>query len=130
MYPETVKEFFLLGCRGSWRFRRSPAPVSAVYFLSRGSKPEIRIKPLKLKEALFHCMDHRHTPLPQGSRVDGRQFAIANELVQNVRMRRLVYPSGFGRLAAVRQAVLADLESGNGSARASCLLSGPGKELY
>ena len=109
--PETVKEFFPLNRQGSWRFRGSAAPVAAVYFLSRGSRPEIRIEPLKPKEALFHCMDHRHTPLPQGPRIDGRQFAVASELVQNVRVRRLVYPSGFGRLAAVRQAVLADLNA-------------------
>ncbi len=111
LYPETVKEFFLLDRQGSWRFRASAAPVAAVYFLSRSMKREVRIDPLKPKEALFHCMDHRHSPLSQGSRIDGRQFAIASELVQNVRVKRLVYPSGFARLPDVRRAVLADLDA-------------------
>ncbi|MCB1034209.1 MAG: hypothetical protein KDD47_10290 [Acidobacteria bacterium] len=115
--PEVEKRRLLVGGEGLGRFERKTLPVAAVYLPERraegggGAADAVEVLPLKPRDAVLELL--RTSFLARQVEALGwqpRRLELFARLAQQVPMRRLRYPSGFERLATVREAVLADLE--------------------
>lgn len=107
--PEVKKKKFLLGPETPWRFEDKPVPLRRLYLLSRKKGAKVRIESLHGREALIGVLQNIYNPILGHRDVLRRQLEMAADLVQRVPVKRLVYPSGFSRLARVRRAITEDL---------------------
>lgn len=91
--------------RGSW-------PVARVYVLDRGAcRGAVRVQPLSPREAFVALVSHSRNFAETARARLHNQLQVCGWLANRVPVRRLTYPSGLSRLAAVRGAILEDLAS-------------------
>lgn len=92
-----------------------PQPLAAIYLPERDTGTTgavITIAPCGRAEALFSLSAHSFAGPHVNSIIRQQQrMALLRTVVQRVPVYRLRYPSGYAHLPAVRQAILANLES-------------------
>ncbi len=96
-------------------FAADSAVLDALYIVDRRSSADLdlpRIETLRPAAALRELLRHSFTPYVVEAVGLGRQRLLRlSHLVRQVLCRRLIYPSGFDRLAAAAVAIESDLES-------------------
>ncbi len=109
--PSSAKRFARVGAGGFGAFCPDPRPLLALYLPQRADGGEVAIEPVGFGEGLTHLVRHSFlTGLVEASGMAAARFARFADVVREVPVRRLTYPSGYERLAEVRAAVLADAE--------------------
>lgn len=109
--PEVKKQKFLLGPKTAWRFTKKPVPLRVVYILSRKKGDgKIQIENLSGQEALTEILKCFYNPIMEQPGVLRHHFEMAVQVARHVPIKRLVYPSGFDKLDAVRNAIVRDLK--------------------
>ena len=87
-------------------------PVARVFLLDRAAQRRtVRVEPLTPREAFVALVSHTRNIAENARERMHNQLQVCGWLANRVPVRRLVYPSGFARLEAVRRAILEDLES-------------------
>ncbi len=69
----------------------------------------IRIVNLEGKKALTSVLRNLYNPIIKDPKILRKQFKMTSQLVRHVSVKELIYPSGFGYLPKVYEAVLRDL---------------------
>jgi hypothetical protein len=101
------KLVFPLGARAA----REAAPLRALYVLRPRRRGAIRIRALSPRRAFVELTRGTFNAcVLDGARLT-RQFDLAARVAATVPVKRLQYPRGLGRLAAVRAAIEADLSA-------------------
>jgi hypothetical protein len=91
---------------------RGAKSVARIYLLNRvAGRDALRVQELRPREAFVELVSHTRNIAETARARMHRQLQVCGWLANRVPVRRLIYPSGFGRLAAVRQAILQDLDS-------------------
>ena len=73
---------------------------------------EIGITPVSPRDAVIELVRHSFTPrVVEAIGLQAQRLDFFAQMVQQVPMRRLVYPSGFAHLPRVRDAILEDLQT-------------------
>jgi hypothetical protein len=91
---------------------RGSRPVARVYVLDRGARGSaVRVETLSPREAFVALVSHTRNFAETARARLHHQLQVCGWLANRVPVRRLAYPSGFARLAAVRRAILKDLAS-------------------
>ena len=116
VHPAANKRRVRLGAAHWGVFCLHPQPLAAIYLPERGdagtADAAITIAPCGRAEALFTLSAHSFAGPHVNSIVRQQQrIALLRTVVQRVPVYRLRYPSGYAHLPAVRQAILANLES-------------------
>ena len=107
--PSVAKLFTRIGAGGFGDFCAEARPLLALYLPRRSEGGDVRIEPVGFGEAVTSVVRHSFlTGLVEASGLTAARFGRLAEVVRQVPVRRLTYPSGFERLAEVRAAVLAD----------------------
>ena len=71
---------------------------------------DIQIIAIPPREAVIELVRHSFTPrVVEAIGLQPQRLALFAHMVQQVSMKRLIYPCGFGHLPAVRDAILQDL---------------------
>ena len=112
---ETDKTRLLISPYG---FSGQPAPLACLYLPQRRSTDErdtvIQIAPLTPRDAVIELLRHSFTRrLVQAAGLAVQRLEVLTRLVQQVPLRKLVYPSSLEKINLVRQAIydnLADVE--------------------
>ncbi len=91
---------------------RGARPVACIYLLDRqAARSPVRLEKLTPRDAFVQLVSHTRNIAESASDRMHNQLQVCGWLASRVAVRRLIYPSGFGRLAAVRQAILEDFRS-------------------
>lgn len=109
--PSSTKRFARVGVDGFGAFCPEPQPLLALYLVRRVDGGNATVEPVGFGEALTWLVRHSFLAgLVEASGMAAARFARFADVVRQVPVRRLTYPSGYERLAEVRAAVLADAE--------------------
>ncbi len=115
VHPDLDKRRVPVGPDRLGAFCDAPRPLACIYLPQRRDPAQwgagIDIIPLSLREAIIELV--RHSFLPRIVQALGWQSSRLDffaRLLKQAPMRRLLYPSGFQYLPAVRQAILDDVE--------------------
>ena len=116
MNPDTRKLVMPLSTRQTWN---TPVPVQSLYVLrSRGYRSRhIAIEPLEPRAAFVELLKGTFNYLHTDAARIQRLFADASQLAIDVPVKELRYQRGLDRLPAVREALLADAETGEAHGR-------------
>lgn len=107
--PSVPKLFTRVGAGGFGTFCPEPRPLLALYLPRRADGGDVAIEPVGFAEGVTWLLRHSFlTGLVEASGLAAARFGRFADVVRQVPVRRLTYPSGFDRLAEVRAAVLAD----------------------
>ncbi|MBI3732629.1 MAG: hypothetical protein HY259_04115 [Chloroflexi bacterium] len=112
VHPAYLKYRVPIGPACFGRFCHTPQPMGCLYLVERSEAgaSEIKIAPVAPTLAVVTLARHSFAPhIVEALKLQVQQLEILTRLVQRVPVRRLVYPSGFEQLAAVREAILNDL---------------------
>lgn len=109
LHQETKKRRFILQTDSPWRFARRPARLRTLYSLRRIKGQNLRVETLKGKEALLEVLRNIYIPLIPNPKISAGHFEMAEKLVRNVPVKRLLYPSGRRHLPRIRKVLLEDL---------------------
>lgn len=91
---------------------RGARPVTRIYLLDRhAARSAVLLKKLTPREAFVELVSHTRNIAESARDRMRNQMHVCGWLANRVAVRRLIYPDGFGRLAAVRQAILEDLRT-------------------
>lgn len=93
------------------RASRGARPVARVYVLERSARRTVGVETLSAREAFVALLSHTRNFAETARARLHNQLQVCGWLANRVPVRRLRYPSGFARLAAVRRAILEDLAS-------------------
>lgn len=113
VHPQLDKRRVPVGPPGGLgRFRERPLPVARLYLPERRLSGPIAIAPVRPQQALVELIRHSFAPrMVQALGWQGRRMGIFSQLLRQAPLRRLGYPGGLDRLAAVRHAIRADLQA-------------------
>lgn len=113
--PTLSKRRVPVGPGGWGTFCDAAQPLACVYLPQRRSDTEgteIAITPVSPRDALIELVRHSFAAsIVEQLGLQRQRLDLFAQMVQQVPMRRLVYPSGFEHLPRVRQAILEDLAS-------------------
>lgn len=112
VHPDYTKQRVPIKALGA--FCDQPQPVTAVYLLERrgpsAQEMTIDILPLSPAKALFALIRNSSATAALNAVANQQhRISVLTPLLQHLAVRRLVYPSGYAYLPAVRQAILDDL---------------------
>ena len=113
VHPEYDKRMVPVGERGFGTFRSAARPLGCLYLPERRPEgdPEtgVAIHQVPPREAVIELVRGSFSPfIVEAVGLQPRRIELFSRLAERVPVRRLVYPSGFGALAEVRRALLAD----------------------
>jgi hypothetical protein len=116
VHPALSKRRVPVGANGFGTFCDASQPLACLYLPERRDPveagTEIRITPVSPRDAVIELVRHSFTPrVVEAIGLQPQRLDCFAQMVQQVPMRRLVYPSGFEHLPRVREAILEDLES-------------------
>lgn len=107
--PSSAKLFARVGADGFGAFCPEARPLLALYLPRRADAGDATVEPVGFGEGLTSLVRHSFlTGLVEASGMAAARFRRFAQVVRQVPVRRLTYPTGFDRLAEVRAAVLAD----------------------
>jgi len=114
VHPDLDKRRTPVGCDGFGKFCEAPQPLACIYLPERrGSQEngtEIDITPVSRRDALLELIRHSFAAsMLEAVGVQPQRLEFVAQMVHQVPIRRLVYPSGFEHLPRVRDALLEDL---------------------
>lgn len=109
-YPETGKKSFFFERETNRGEAETPVRLRAIYLLSRQEEKhgEVKIQCLGGQEALLTLVKNTCHLIVESRRILEQYFELTSQLIEKVPFARLVYPSGFSRLAQVHRAVFQD----------------------
>ena len=112
VHPELSKRRVPVGPGGLGTFHGSPLPLACIYLLERGTEEEtLDVREVSPRDALIELLCQSFTPrLVEAAGLQPARFHKLSNLVLQVPVKRLRYPSGFSRLPQVAEAVRCDLE--------------------
>ncbi len=112
IHPELSKRRIPVGPGGLGTFHGAPLPLACIYLLERRTEGEaLDIRDVSPRDALIELLRQSFTPrLVEAAGLQPARFHQLSNLVLQVPVKRLRYPSGFGRLPWVAEAVRLDLE--------------------
>ena len=112
VHPELSKRRIPVGPGGLGTFRGSPLPLGCIYLPERGPEDEaLDIREVSPRDALIELLRQSFTPrLVEAAGLQPARFHQLSNLVLQVPVKRLRYPSGLDRLSGVAEAVRRDLE--------------------
>lgn len=112
VHPELSKRRVPVGPGGLGTFHGSPLPLACIYLLERKTEGEaLDIRKISPRDALIELLRQSFSPrLVEAAGLQPARFHQLSNLVLQVPVKRLRYPSGFGRLPEVAEAVRRDLE--------------------
>ncbi len=110
------KHWVPVGPGGFGSFQAAAAPFGCIYLPERQdsgtSVAEVGISPVSPRQAVIEMLRCSFSPyIVEAVGLQPSRLDLFARLVQEVPVRRLVYPSGFDELSRVSEAVLADLEA-------------------
>jgi len=116
VHPAHSKRRVPVGPNGFGTFCDMAQPLACLYLPERRDPreggTEIEITPVSPRDAVIELVRHSFTPrVVEAIGLQPRRLDFFAQMVQQVPMRRLVYPSGFEHLPRVREAILEDLET-------------------
>ncbi len=114
--PNFAKRRLLLGEDGFGAFCDVSKPLACLYIPQRRDPDEwgagIQITPVPPREALMTLIEFSFMGrIVQTLGMHGSRMGFFAEMISQVPMRRVVYPSGYDHLPRVRQAIVDDLEA-------------------
>lgn len=112
IHPELSKRRVPVGPGGLGTFHESPLPLACIYLLERRPEGEaLDIREVSPRDALIELLRQSFTPrLVEAAGLQPARFHQLSNLVLQVPVKRLRYPSGFSRLPEVAEAVRRGLE--------------------
>lgn len=113
VHPDYTKRWVTLG-REWGRWSATPAPLAAIYLPSRaapGGPSETRLEPLPPLEAVVTLMRHTFSARFLPTDLQAERLAFFTQLVSEVPVLRLHYPSGYDRLPFVVRTLRHSAES-------------------
>jgi hypothetical protein len=117
VHPGYSKRRVAVGPDGFGAFHGAALPLGCLYIVERRERRErrpegpVEIHGVSPREAFFELVRHSFTPyLVEAAGLQPGRIDLFARLVRRVPVRRLVYPSGYGRLPEVAAAVLRDVE--------------------
>lgn len=112
VHPELSKRRVPVGPGGLGTFHGAPLPLACIYLLERRAEGEaLDIREVSPRDALIELLRQSFTPrLVEAAGLQPARFDRLSNLVLQVPVKRLRYPSGFDRLPWVAEAVRLDLE--------------------
>lgn len=108
LYAQTVKKRCVLNGSAEWKFIQKPAYPAAVYVLSREKDGGIIIEDLKGRNALTALLQNIYLPIIKNPGLSAAQFGLIAQLIRQVPVKRLRYPSGYRHLPAIQAALSRD----------------------
>ena len=116
VHPAYSKRRVLVGTDGFGAFCDVSQPLACLYLPERRDSAEagmeIGITPVSPRDAVIELVRHSFTPrVVEAIGLQAQRLDFFAQMVQQVPMRRLVYPSGFAHLPRVRDAILEDLQT-------------------
>ncbi|MBM4466884.1 MAG: hypothetical protein FJ014_15260 [Chloroflexi bacterium] len=116
VHPELSKRRVPVGPDGFGTFCDESQPLACIYLPERRDPAqwgtEIEITPVSPRDAVIELVRHSFTPrVVEAIGLQPQRLDFFAQMVQQVPMRRLAYPSGFEHLPRVREAILEDLET-------------------
>jgi hypothetical protein len=116
VHPAYSKRRVPVGPDGFGTFCDASQPMACLYLPERRDPEEggmeIVIMPVSPRDAVIELVRHSFTPrVVEAIGLQPQRLDFFAQMVQQVPMRRLSYPSGFEHLPRVREAILEDLES-------------------
>lgn len=114
VHPQLDKRRVVVEPEGFGTFCAEAQPLACIYLPERRDPAEwgiaVHIVPVRPAAAVVALMRNSFTPsLVQALGLQHARFPVLADLVQQVPVRRLIYPSGFEQLPRVRTALLAEL---------------------
>ena len=116
IHPKLSKRRVGVGENQGWgRFCSQLQPLHRLYLPERstgdGGDGAVLIEALSPRDSVIELVRYSFLPtLAAGLGWQGARLARLSQVAERVGVRRLAYPSGFGNLDRVREAVLADLD--------------------
>lgn len=111
VHPELSKRRVPVGPGGLGTFHGSPLPLACIYLPERTEGEALEIREVSPRDALIELLRHSFSPrLVEAAGLQPARFQHLSNLVLQVPVKRLRYPSGFDRLPGVAEAVRRDLE--------------------
>ena len=114
VHPTLAKRFVPISAVGG--FCKEPQPLTRLYLLDRQTTSQdadpvgIKVLAVAPTQALFQLVNNSYIARTFAAReYQQRRLALLAPLAERVTVRRLVYPSGYEHLRAVREAILRDL---------------------
>lgn len=116
VHPRLGKRRVPVGSGGFGAFHSSAVPLGCLYLPERQPPEhrsgEVRIVALSRRQAVIELFRCSFSPfIVEAVGLQPRRLELFSQLVSEVPVRRLVYPSGFDELPKVRGALLADLDT-------------------
>jgi hypothetical protein len=114
VHPNLSKRRIPVGSDGLGSFCETAQPLGCLYLPERyeEGQGQITITPLSLKEAIMQLVRHTFEPeIVSAVGLEAKRFGFFAELVKQVPVYRLIYPTGVENLPVVRQAIIANLEA-------------------
>ena len=113
--PEIEKRWVSVGTGEFGAFCPEARPLACLYVPERRDPAEfgtdIEITPVPLREAVIELVRYSFTTfIMEALGWQAQRLKLFAELVRQVPVRRLIYPSGLGYLPRVREAILKDIE--------------------
>nr|MBC7244663.1 hypothetical protein [Chloroflexota bacterium] len=114
VHPAYTKRRVPVGPDGFGSFCNASQPLACIYLPERHDVQEhgtrIEIVPVARRDALMELVRHSFVAfIMEQLGLQAQRLDLFAQMVQQVPMRRLVYPSGFEYLPLVREAILADV---------------------
>lgn len=114
VHPDLSKRRVFVGDDGFGVFCGQTIPLARLYLPDRREDiQQIMVATISPRDAVLELVRHSFTPrLVEALGWQPRRLAFFTRLAQQIPVRRLIYPSGFEHLPAVREAILEDLAHG------------------
>jgi hypothetical protein len=112
VHPDYAKRRVPIGTGGFGTFADSPHPLTCIYLPERRDVGETKVEilPVAPPDALMTLLRHSFTPrIVAAIGLQPQRLDFFSQLVRDVPLRRLVYPSGRQHLGWVREALLEDM---------------------
>jgi len=114
VHPAYAKRRVRIGPEGWGAFCAEPKPLACLYLPKRRASttqpPEVEITAVSPRDAVIELVRYSFAAsLVEYLGLQRQRLDLFAQLVRQVPVRRLVYPSGFEHLPRVRQAILEDL---------------------
>jgi hypothetical protein len=118
VHPEFTKLYVPVGDDQFGPFCDHSCPMERFYILERREASDLpaglEIKPVSHRDAVIELLRYSFiTRLAEAVGLAADRFDIISGLVQQVPVRRLIYPSGYEYLPQIRLAILNDLSANN-----------------
>ena len=104
---DSEKRSVAVGEGGFGSFCDAATPLACIYLATRMERDDVAIQPVSRSEALIELVRHSFSPrLMEAAGLQPSRLDRLARLVRNVPVRRLLYPAGFEKLAAVADQIL------------------------